>query len=288
MDYSTHALAYRTMSAFPVSIGTSLALESLFTGPLQPYDLEREKPEHLELADYDEFWVNIMTLYRNILGAVDAKSAKLVSGGDLLETLSFEIDLIRQVVTEQTFGKTKVIMYASNYKNLAVHYPHAKLRADTTPRQKEYTATMQSVLNAYFKGHALSETLQLTDLSIQPAQKTKALMLTHYAHDLLAWPEFTKLDLLESHTGVRKDKSLFYTKFTNGKTLMRIPFWPVFLQVFGDSTLFAPLAMPVRQEVQELADKYHWTALTTKDRVRYGLSAMQDKFTAAILKEMLH
>jgi len=45
-------LASRTVSAFPISIGTSLAFESVFF-PRQPsYDPERQIPNRVEVTQY--------------------------------------------------------------------------------------------------------------------------------------------------------------------------------------------------------------------------------------------
>jgi hypothetical protein len=52
------SLSTRTISAFPLSISTSLALESIFTPKLPPYDPNRIIPEHINLIDYQEIWIN--------------------------------------------------------------------------------------------------------------------------------------------------------------------------------------------------------------------------------------
>ncbi len=60
-------LAERTVSAFPLSIGTSLAFESLFDGRQAPYDNERELPSRINIDDYKIFLINVGTLIRNII-----------------------------------------------------------------------------------------------------------------------------------------------------------------------------------------------------------------------------
>lgn len=275
------------MGAFPISIATSLALESFSEGTQPAYDPARIIPQKVNLQNYESFYCSLLTLYRNIEGAVDKTLWKHVSPGDIVDTLEFEAELITRLVQDLTFGKTKVVFYTSNYNGLAFKYPHAKLRVDSTPKQKEYTALMQLVIGEYFKSQAKSASLQHYSLAITPKQKTKALILTHYAYDLLSQSAFTALDLIESHTGVLKKPSQFYTKLTGGKDLFRVPFQRWSLQVFGDSTLFFAFPLKVRQQVLELADRYKWDTTTTKDRLAMSFDSMADKFTATMLKDML-
>lgn len=287
MDQSTSALSNRTMGAFPVSIGTSLALESLSAGTQAPYDPDRLIPQQVKMAEYNEFWVNILSLYRNIVGAVESAAWHQVTPGDLVDTLEFEIELIKRLITDLTFGKTKVVFYSSNYRGLGYKYPHAKLRIDSTPNQKNYTQTMQVVLNGYFKSQAQSPDLQVFDLELRPKGKPRALILTHYAYDLLSHPAFNELNLIESHTGVRKEHSLFYTKLMNGKDLMRMPFNEATMQIFGDSQTFLPFSLKIRQQVISLANERKWTTLTSLERMRLSFSLMEDKATGQLLLELL-
>ena len=67
-----HSLYTRTISAFPISVGTSLALESLFAPRLETIDPER-KFERVDVTKYSEVWINLSTLFRNIVGAVEKK-----------------------------------------------------------------------------------------------------------------------------------------------------------------------------------------------------------------------
>jgi hypothetical protein len=288
MGYSTAALSRRLTSALPISLATSFAMEALVEGTKPTYDPERVMPERVDLAGYEVFYVNLMTLYRNIIGALVKGDEASVSPGDVLDTLVFEVELIRSVVAEATYNKTQVHFYASNYKHMAMHYPHAKLRVDSTPKQKDYSQTMQSVLNAYFKTQIASDHLHLFDFLIKAPTKRKGLILTHYAHDLLSWPAFTELDLIESHTGHLKKRAAWYSKLTGGKDLFRIPFNAMSMQVWGDSNSFFGMPLVVRQQVLELANHYKWTsATTTLDRQIYGLNTLSDKFTANVLKSML-
>ena len=60
----------RTLTSFNVSVGTGLALESLFE-PIAPrYDTTRDIPNKIKLDKYDYHLFNLMTLVRNIAGSL--------------------------------------------------------------------------------------------------------------------------------------------------------------------------------------------------------------------------
>jgi hypothetical protein len=287
MDLSTSALANRATGAFPISIATSLAIESFATGTQAPYDPERKIPQFINISDYDSIWINLFTLYRNIVGALPSKGADAVVVGDIWHVLEFETDLLKRLIEEKSFGKTKVIFYASEYKGLALKHPNAKLKENKTEKQIVYAAIMEKTVNYFIQQQAKSDNIKVFERLIKPAKPTKSLIITHYAYDLLADKHFEKLDLLETHTGILKTNALFYTKLTDGKDLMRIPFGAWSLQVFGDSTLFSSLGSAIKKQIIDLSNQYQWNNRTTKDRLLMSFDSLPDKFTASILKKML-
>lgn len=288
MDIGTSALSNRTMSAFPCSIATSLALETLFDGIQAPYDPERIIPDRVNVGAYNVFAINLMTLFRNIIGALPSGGEGAVMAGDLSDTLQFEVDFIRKLVKDATMGKTKMLFYASNYKNLARIHPHGKLRIAHTDKQKQYNRLMEATLEDYFKHQPKGGDSRLFDLHLKPKEeeKSKCLILTHYTYDLLSHIEFDELDLIESHTGVLKKRAMWHTKLLNGKDLM-MPLNACTLQVFGDSHTFSPQPMKLREQVLELSQRFRWHGATTKDRLVFSFNAMNDHFAATILKTML-
>ena len=80
-------LEQRTQSGFPLSIGTALALESVFS-PVQPvYDETRVVPEKIKESDYNLYLINAATLVRNVLGAVGSKDYLLIRPQQVLHTV---------------------------------------------------------------------------------------------------------------------------------------------------------------------------------------------------------
>lgn len=287
MTLSTEALANRTFGAFTLSIGTSLALESIAKGTQAPYDPERIIPNQVDISEYEEVWINILTLYRNILGSMNKEGVSAVMPDDISEVLEFETNLISKVIADVSFGKTKVIYYACDYSGLDKKYPHSRIKEDTTDKQKMYTSIMVNTLNSFYQRKGKNDNLLHFDLHIQPKKRTKALIITHYAFDLLSHKEFKELDLLETHTGLVKKKASFYTKLTDGKNLVRIPFSEFSIQVFGDSQTFHGLVRKVKEEVLKVAEQYKWTATTSRDRILMSIESIPDKETVALLKNLL-
>ena len=267
-------LAGRAMSAIPVSIGTSLALESILAGITPPYDPDREIPEMISLDDYAEVWFNIATLVRNIMGSVPADQAGSLQPKHIATCLYEEIDLINTYIREQTSNRVKAVFYTCDYAHLSQIYPLAKLRVPSTPKQQD-AAKLMELISGHFKAKPPTGAyFRAFTPKLEPTVPVKALIITHNAYDLTSYRRFLKLDLLESHTGVRKPRAAWYTKLSSAKDAEKIPFGSFALQVFGDSNCFHPAPAAVRKAVLELAEKHNWTSLTTKDRIQLCVKTM--------------
>src|SRR5690606_15099886 len=79
--------------------------------------------------------------------------------------------------------------------------------------------------------------LRVFDMDFEQDQR-KVLIITHFPVDLLNRYKFSRLVLLETHTGAMKPHTLWYTKLYNGKELNMIPFDRMTVQLFGDGNLF--------------------------------------------------
>lgn len=286
----TSTLSERTTSAFSLSIGTSLSMESIFEGQKPAYDPERPIPNKIDIGKYDEFWINVFTLYRNIIGSVPSNLVQSLMPDDIAYVLNEEIELIRELVKMYTGDKVKVITYSCDYRfsDLKKKHPHAKIRTDTTDRQRMMTDLTGQSISYYYRLSPLNEFSKHYSLGIGDVKSIskKVLLLSNYAYDLLSNNKFLKMDLLESHTGVLKEKPKWYTKYTDGKNLNRLPFNSCFLQVFGDSQTFHPMDKALREEVKSLAEEKNWNTLTSNERIRFTLSSMKNQYFAEILKSM--
>ena len=278
-------LANRAMSSYTLSIGTALAMESIDMGPSKPYDEARVIPNKVDINKYEVVYINLMTLYRNIIGSVNKQDADKLMVSDLVSVLEDEVNIIRDIFSVMADNRIEVIFYCSKYHNLKAIYPNSNIRGDNTEKQIQYTMLMQQVINEYMKNNT-NASCKLFENKIITTKPQKCLMITHYAYDLLSYNSFTLLDLLETHTGILKNKSMFYTKLLNGKDLVRIPFNEITLQIFGDKEMFIPMPMKVKTLVLGLAEKYNWTQVTTKDRIKYGFDQIEDQELSRMLKSL--
>lgn len=285
---SLSALAARATSAFPISIGTSLALESCLKGPNPAYDPARPIPQAIDLRNYDSVWINLLTLIRNIYQSVSSSEAKLLIARDTADVLAFECDLIREVIRKNS-PQTQVVIYKCKYGEIQRTYPKAILREVKTANQVFFGEFVGEVVKIFEDHHAEPTDVKSCGLYLEPEPLHNGLLITHFAHDLLSADKFKTLALLESHTGVLKDKSRWHTKFCKSPVntgIERIPFNKVMWQVFGDEELISAYPAKARQLVLEMARQNDWNSLTTLSRIRYCLDRLPDRFLAETLKSM--
>lgn len=273
------ALADRTMGEYPLSIATSLAIEgAMGNHPDHPTN-------HNALSEYDELWVNLKTIFRNLYNAIPREDVLTVRPSDFYDALVVEVDQLVRVIESETNARMKVVFYVSDYAGMEIKYPHAHLRGDTTPLQKAYTAAMIATLGPYIQNHR--DQIKMYKLLIKDISENKVLLLTHFPIDLTT-KSIRRLALLESHTGTVKQRHQWYTKFHNGRDLPMIPFNIAFLQVFGDEQHFRPMSISVRKTIIELAQKYNWSQATTYDKIKYGLDQLKDHFLRDKLRALFH
>ena len=262
----------REISAFPISIGTSMAFESVFTGRLPSYDPNRTIPNQVILSNYNTCFINISTLYRNILGAV-SKDVKLEANeNDFAAVIEQEMEIIESLFKVEGGGTTTPIFYTMSYDR-AVSKASSKivdLRQDRTDLQKHEKAILVKTVD---KLKNVPNIEKYKDYIKAPAS-TRALIVTHVPYDLLSHEKFGRLDLLESHTGKLKPRYKWSSKYypLGERDMSHLPFLEKLLLIFGDKVLIQPALTKIRQQVYEVSIKRGWTSMTTKAKVTMDLS----------------
>lgn len=271
-------LADRVMGRFPLSIATSLAIEGAIG------EHEEHPTGKNELVLYNQIWVNIKTIFRNLYNSVDRELIETVPHVALYEQIEVETDQFRRIIESETQGQMDVIFYVSDYAGMERAYPYAHLRGDTTPLQKTYTSAMIGSLAPYVRNH--QDDLKTFRLKISGSPVGKTMILTHYALDLTA-KGFKELVLLESHTGTVKHRNQWYTKYLNGSTIPTIPFNEGFMQVFGDKEHFRPMSIGIRKAILNLAEERNWSQVTTLEKIKFDIDLMKDHFLKDNLLQIL-
>ena len=279
----------RTTSSFPISIGTALALESIFLeGKLPKYDKEREIPNIIKLKNYDEIWINVYTLIRNISGAVDKNIFRHADPKEILDVLLDEVDNINSLFAIEGNGLCVPKYYYCSYKKLKNKYKNneVRFREDKTDLQKFYSYKVGKVLELINKS---TEGINSFDSEIKSDKHTRSLIITHIPYDLLSYNNFHKLDLLETHTGKLKTRFQWYSKYypIGDYDLSNLPFLKLLLLVLGDHVLIQPNDIRLRRMIYEASEKGKWTTATTIDKVKSDFeNYISEPFVVKFLKSL--
>lgn len=266
MDKYYQVLADREVGTqVPISIATALALESAF-------GISPDRPEHHAkppILTVNALWLNVRTLIRNILSAIPSADQNKVFPDPLVDALTAEIQVIQAAVERYTHGGCKVVIYCQSYNSIERKYPHCFHRALKTDKQQFLRGLEDSVIKSLEV--VLQEPMMRSDLKLA-GNNDDALIVTHMPIDLLSRYNFTKLRLLESHTGKIKAYTSWNSKLSGGKDLTRMPFNHVTLQFFGDGVHFSTFPAKEKKQIIELADARRWNPTTTLDKMKADIS----------------
>lgn len=254
-------LKNRAASGFPVAIGTSLALETVFN-PVQPvYDETRIIPKRIEPTDYTVHLFNISTLLRNIISSLPTQTVYTTSKQDYLEVLLEEIEWLTQFYQ---MNQLDIQFYINDYQYVKDTYGDKnKLRKPTTDKQ----IYLDNVTSHCLSKLKMEDDVKVFHNKIRYNQIDKALILTHVPWDLLSYTNFDTLHLLESHTGLVKSRKNWNTKYLKlgDRDMSFLPFMEYLLVTFGDSIMFTPSSMDDRVKLYDHMVKKNVTPLTSEN-----------------------
>lgn len=270
----------RDKGHYSISMGTSYALEgALGTGP------NDKKTNPPPIKEYDAVWINVFTLFRNLLAAIKKEALQTIQPSELLPGLIEDIYGTVYALEKAKHG-LRPVFYLNDYRTVTKVYSHAKLKQSITAWQQMMDGlqveTLRLLVASRLEVDVKSFGLKIT------GDHPKTLMLTHMALDLLNSAAFKKLDLLESFTGEIKPKAKWYTKFTTKEHMERMPFNGFTLQVFGDqSTFFSPQPAKIKKAVIAIAEAQHWTPLTTMEKIKVNVKKYPDTEIREVLLSLL-
>lgn len=274
-------------SAFSLSIGTSLALESLFPGRSAPYDPERKIPERVDATKFASCWVNLATLYRNVAAAISPEDMANATEQKMADVILSEISLIDDLFANEGGNRCKPVFYHSSYRDIQGFFKSdVQLRVSTTDKQKHYDNVWLGTAKLLDK---VSDKIRAFSGEVKPARYERSLILTHYPYDLVGFKAFEELVLLESNTGLTKPRSRWATKYypIPGADMTVLPFMRKLLFVFGDKVQIKPFPMKFRKELLDIAIANKWDGMTTPDRVNLGISmGIKDPYALHVLNTL--
>lgn len=272
-----------TQGQFQVSIGTSLAFETLF-------GINENVPptDPLPYTHYKYVIINVRTLIRNMYNAVQKELKAEWSASRYLDKVKKELDIIPTILENQSHGKLHAIYYLPSYRSLQKTFPKAILRGMSKKAYgRQHYEAIEQYCVAQLSAAGIREELNiaLTDVALPPVEQ-RSVIMTHLPIDLLSYMKGDLVDLIETHTGAIKPKVKWYTKLS-GRGLERIPFAPWSLQWFGDGKLFAGMPPHYRQVILDFAAKNRWNQTTTERLIKVQASRIPDKEVRAALLNLL-
>lgn len=259
----------RKTTSFGLSIGTGLALESLFEPTTERYDVDREIPNKVSIDKYKLHIFNIFTLARNILNAVaDKDKDALLNDKHFMDVLKDEIYLIDALYED---SKCRPVIFIPDYSKVYKNMNNGKETGIT----KAYIEN-EKILSK-LKNFRLDKDIHVFKGNYKlPSAEGRILITTSIPIDLLN--KGLNLELLESHTGKLKTKKDFYTKFHKlGKnSLEHIPFLQETLYYMGDGSIVLPQPLKIRRMFYELSVDRNWTSRTTSMKIRDDISKIPE------------
>lgn len=265
----------RTMGSSATSIGTHLALETIFTKKIKLYDEAREFTP-VDINKYDHHVYNLYTIVRNIVNSVTTTKVK--------EDILLDKNFIKVL-------KLELANIAKYYKNCNCK-PHL-LYPDYTKIYKGYNTGKETGDTVNYREHnmirAILDKLDHKEkiVSINDGKGYKIpntvtgniLITTNLPVDL--FNNKGRVDLLESHTGKVRNKYMFNSKYHSvGKEdLSHLPFVEDLLYLLGDKTIVVPMGIKVRRSVLELSKTMKWKATTTREKVMNDIARVPELVT---------
>lgn len=263
---TTLTLSDRAMSGFPVSIGTGLALETIFT-PTQPViDDSRIPPPKIVRDEYNHYLINASTLVRNLISSLPYKDFVSIPFQAVLDTLLEELDYLTGLFESQSLHLS---IYHHTYLAPLGKYME-KIRAASTDQQRH----VQDVTHKCLKHLRTQDDVHVFSDKITYDRQSRALVLTHIPYDLLSHANFSKFDLLESHTGVVKSRRHWYSKYMKvpDTDMSFLPFTESLLTTLGDNVMFKPDKLSDRVALIQLLQSRNVHPLMSEQTLTYALS----------------
>lgn len=274
------AASERPLGTLPITFGSARPVER-FLGMGEAGLTKKDRGQY-------QLWVNIQTLVRNFMHSLDKQVQGMVDEVYLANHVLQEMEVI-STAFEQYAPGNQVVFYTTDYTAIKTNYPHARFRDEMTSpmRSIKYLFSQASLSIAQVVVQSQSNAYEHNEYSrlnyiafkdeIKPQGLVPAYVFTHWPLDLTSYLNFSQFHLIESYTGAIKDKTQWYTKYASSLVTSNLPFNRSLLVYFGDSEFFSPLASKYLRLITDVAEKYHWSALTTRERMRLTLSFHPNK-----------
>lgn len=256
--------ADRRVTSFNLSIGSGLAMETLFTPTDVVYDNTRVF-DKFDVKDIDTLIISWYTMTRNVIESLSARDKARVFETNKVKEISALVNSEMQVIESLCSGVgLRLVVLAPDYTKQRL------LMVDTskpTAKNMIYNIATRS------KEKSIFDTVE----SIKLEHDSRAMLFSHISMDLAFAPQ-RQIVCLESNTG----KVLKLPHF--GKKLRKsvhdtsfLPLFPELLAIFGDSSGLLKVAMPKLKELAVTTlHAGHVTQTSSRQRVKTVISREPD------------
>ena len=276
-------LEARTKGLYPVSIGTSIALEALL-GTSKDHPHPKDIPPYWR--SYNCLCINVRTLFRNIISSVSTSLLSLVNYTEIETKLMNEMVVIKNIIATHTDGQLLVGFYLNSYSKIKRMFKQGEPTIVRTVKQKHVQQLEMNVLNKLANNPLINSeniSLEKTDERILTGMG-KNIYLTHLPVDLLL-AQTVNPTLLESHTGRIKNIYTLYSKLKNANEY--VPFNKFTIQLFGDTGgTFMPYNTTLAKELRSIADNSGMSAATTEFRFLQLVKQYGSKDLTSLIEKM--
>lgn len=256
----------RETGSLPISIATSLALAGILgTHPDSP-----RQPTNVKTIQ--AVWINLRTLARNLYQAMPSADAISMDYSEAVNVLVDEVRVIQTAMAQGGFsGKIRYYLVAKDAVKWLL--PKANFKEAKTPNQLAYEMFERFVSIELYTRLKAEKNVDVFEIELNPKfGEGVVALLTHYPYELLWKPRFSRLLLLESHTGKLKAYQTWYTKLNGLKeNEFPMPFTEFTLQVFGDGVMVAPQALKYRNALKDLSKVKKWSGITSQEKLYHDV-----------------
>jgi len=265
-----HRIEDRTITSLGLSIGTGLALETLFD--IAVYDANRKAPPKVDPSTYTTHIFNIYTLFRNVVSSIKYKEKDLLIGQQQVKEQLLNDMYVLTTLYNQS--DAKLAFYLPNYSSMYERMNKGKADGGYKPY------ALHSLMVSALKGAVYPGDVYVGNTNTGlPRITGKSLLLSHHTLDLLNAVDGNTMHLLESHTGRVKSKLEWGTKYhpIGKRDLTILPMNKRLLYILGDRTIVKPSTLLDRVAIYDIALARKWNPTTSASVINTHIKKFNPK-----------
>lgn len=246
-------------------------MDELITVSLEGISIPNEASAQALIATEVKFQclaINFNTLVRNTVGSIKAPSVKDI--GVIVAQLRKDVDYFQALARGTLQCELILFMLDGKYYRKMDGMANVEYRVvrDGTKMQQIEEIQLRSI-KSFMLLH--KDVVIKGEHPFYKKPQLKGALISHVVMDLI--PCHENVTLVESHTGAFKSVPQWSSKLNiRAEDRGIIPFNSITLNLFGDKYFVKPADKRLSIQVYDVAEKSHWNASTTRERVLFTLA----------------